>query len=147
MTGRPSKFTTELFDEICERISKGETLASICRDKGIGASTVYDWMAEDKTLAGRFARAREKGFDAIAEQCLDIADDSRSDFVVNGKGDEVFNAEHVQRSKLRVETRLKLLAKWDPKRYGDKLEVGGKLGLSLEQLVQGSMAGQGDEQS
>ena len=33
------------------------------------------------------------------------------------------NAEHIQRSKLRVETRLKLLAKWDPKRYGERQQV------------------------
>lgn len=26
--------------------------------------------------------------------------------------------------KLRIDTRLKLLAKWDPKRYGDKQLVG-----------------------
>jgi hypothetical protein len=31
----------------------------------------------------------------------------------------------VQNRKLRIETRLKLLAKWDPKRYGERVAVGG----------------------
>jgi hypothetical protein len=35
------------------------------------------------------------------------------------------NAEHVQRSKLRIETRLKLLAKWSPKKYGERVQVAG----------------------
>jgi hypothetical protein len=30
----------------------------------------------------------------------------------------------VQRAKLRIDTRLKLLSKWDPKRYGEKLALG-----------------------
>ena len=29
----------------------------------------------------------------------------------------------IQRAKLRIDTRLKLLSKWDPKRYGDKLDI------------------------
>ena len=36
-----------------------------------------------------------------------------------------FNAENVQRSKLRAWARLQLLAKWQPKKYGDKLELTG----------------------
>ena len=39
------------------------------------------------------------------------------------------NAEHIQRSKLRIETRLKLLAKWNPKKYGDKLALEGEIGI------------------
>lgn len=126
MTGRPSKFTPELFDEICERISKGETLASICRDKDLGASTVYDWMAADEDLAGRFARARVKGFDAIAEGTLEIIDEPPPTTAMGGT-----DSGHVAWAKARVETRLKLLAKWDPKRYGDKLEIDAKVDLGL----------------
>jgi hypothetical protein len=64
------------------------------------------------------------GFDAIAEEALEIADDGSNDWMErrrkDGSTEEVVNSEHVQRSKLRIETRLKLLAKWSPKRYGDK---------------------------
>jgi hypothetical protein len=73
------------------------------------------------------ARAREEGFDAIAAMTLEIADDGRNDYMdqLAEAGDELagkFNGEHVQRSKLRIETRLKLLAKWDPKRYGERIK-------------------------
>ncbi len=108
---QPSKYTDALFAEICERLSKGEPLAQICRDEHMPSDrTVGNWRDGDPALASAIARARETGFDAIALEALRIADDKEG--------------EH-QRDRLRVDTRLKLLAKWDPKRYGDKLQVGG----------------------
>lgn len=126
---RPSKKTAKLVQAIVERLSEGEPLAQICRDEGMPAArTVREWQQTDEAVSAAIARAREEGFDAIAAECLDIADDSRNDWMNRAAdaGDEQalqFNCEHVQRSKLRVETRLKLLAKWDPKRYGDRLAV------------------------
>lgn len=143
-TGRPSKFTDELFQQICERIADGEPLRQICRDEGMPSyRAVYDWidadtrlLEKDETkgkalnLSSRFARAREDGHDAIAEETLRIADDASNDWMEkfdkegNNAGWQL-NGEHVQRSKLRIETRLKLLAKWNPKKYGEKVEVSG----------------------
>lgn len=130
LTGRPSTFTQEKADEICERVSKGEPLAPICRDMGIGVTTWYDWLKERPELVESIARARLLGFDAIADECLEIADNATNDWMEKrAREDESLgyqlNGEHVQRSKLRIETRLKLLAKWDPKRYGEKLALGG----------------------
>lgn len=124
---RPSTKTQSIVDEICERLSEGEPLRQICRDEHMPAwRTVYDWMA-DGAISARIARARDLGYDAIAEEILEIADDGRNDYIELLSNGEVtgykVNAENIQRAKLRVETRLKLLAKWCPKRYGDKQEV------------------------
>lgn len=109
--GRPTKRTPEVEAEIIRRISEGEPLAQICREDGMpGLSTVYDWEAKDEALSGAIARARIAGFDMIAQEALAIADDADPDV-------------DVQRSKLRIETRLKLLAKWDPKRYGEMVKT------------------------
>lgn len=125
--GRPSLFTDELAAEIVERLSKGEPLAQICRDDHMPhPSTVRDWQTKDEPFSLAIARAREDGFDAIALECLEIADDGSNDTKLVGEDKhEVCDSEWISRSKLRVETRLKLLAKWDPKRYGDKLAIGG----------------------
>ncbi len=130
-TGRPSLYTAEIASEICARLSKGEPLAQICRDDGMpGVQTVSDWKEKSAEFSVVIARAREEGFDAIAAGCLEIADDARNDFMETMAIDDdtsayKLNGEHIQRSKLRIETRLKLLAKWDPKRYGEKLAIGG----------------------
>lgn len=136
--GQPSKFTPELMDEICERVSNGEPLRQICRDEHMPHwNTVYDWIENDKELTLRFARAREKGEEAIAAECLDIADNGKNDWMEKHGKDSVgyeLNKEHVQRSKLRIETRLKLLAKWNPKKWGEKVDVnhGGQEGNPIK---------------
>lgn len=128
--GRPSLYSDEIANEIIDRLSKGEPLAHICRDEHIPASrTISDWKRSHPEFSANFAHARDDGFDAIALDTLEIADDASRDTKLvtreNGEVVEVCNAEWVSRSKLRIETRLKLLARWDPKRYGDKLAVGG----------------------
>lgn len=104
--GRPTDFSDQIAEEIVRRIATGEPLAKICRDEGIGRTTVYAWREAHPEFSERFARARLIGFDAIAEDALEIADAQRGD---------------PQRDKLRVWTRFQLLAKWDPKRYGEKV--------------------------
>lgn len=127
--GRPSLYSLALGQKICARLAKGEPLAQICRDEGMPAvRTVSLWKESHPEFSAAFARARDEGYDAIAADCLAIADDARNDFMETIAIDEdvsayKLNGEHIQRSKLRIETRLKLLAKWDPKRYGERLEV------------------------
>lgn len=82
-------------------------------------------MAKDPAFSSDIAGARETGFDRIALDALAIADEvTDKDTIRFTRGEEEVempNKEWLMRSKLRVETRLKLLAKWDPKRYGDKI--------------------------
>lgn len=121
--GRPSTFTQAVADAICERLAKGEPLAQICRDEDMPAvRTVSDWKAAHEAFAADFAHAREEGYDQIAADCLDIADETGKDTIYGDNGARA-DTEWISRSKLRIETRLKLLAKWDPKRYGDKMDV------------------------
>lgn len=122
--GRPSKYTPELVESIAERLSQGEPLAQICRDDGMPhPSTIRDWMDERENVSRLIARAREDGFDAIALDALRIADYGENDTFERDDGSEEVNSDVIQRSKLRVDTRLKLLAKWDPKRYGDRMTL------------------------
>jgi hypothetical protein len=120
--GRPSKYSLDISEQIVGRIENGETLASICREEAMPKRrTVYDWMQADADFSARFARARELGADAIAEDALKIADDGQNDTYTDDNGNERTREDVIQRSKLRVETRLKLLAKWCPKKYGEKV--------------------------
>lgn len=125
MGRKPTFNRDEIVPAICERLSKGEPLAQICREAGMpDASTVWDWTVEDKAIAQQITRARNDGFDAIAIHALQIADDASSDYKLDpATGRKVLDSEHVQRSKLRIHTRMQLLAKWDPKRYGDNVQV------------------------
>lgn len=133
-----AKYSEELFAEIVERLSKGEPLMSICRDKGFHRSQVTRWRQAKPEFDAAFLEARDEGFDVIATDCMDIADDGSRDYKPGEQGGYVPDTDHIQRSKLRIETRLKLLAKWDPRRYGERLGVEHSGTMTLEQLVAGS---------
>ena len=133
--GRPTKRTEEIIKRIIEGLSAGTPLTVICKGDGMPHdSTVRDWMAGDSDLSLAIARARETGFDQIALDALAIADNRENDTILTDKGGEIPNSEWISRSRLRVETRLKLLAKWDPKRYGDKItqEISGPDGAPIQ---------------
>lgn len=121
--GRPTEKNQERIQAVIEGLSKGKPLTHICAEIGVCDDTVRNWADNDEQLFRDIARARDRGFDAIALEALSIADDRKNDTILDDDGHELCNKEWIARAKLRVETRLKLLAKWDPKRYGDKPEV------------------------
>ena len=105
---RPSKFSAKIVKTICEQLSAGVPLVEICRASGMPeVSNVWQRKQYRKEVSEAIARAREIGHDVIAARVRQTA---------RGKGD---SCNDVQRDKLIIETDLKLLAKWDPKRYGD----------------------------
>lgn len=111
--GRPKgtvKFRMSDFaEEICAWIAAGKTLRDYCRQEGKpGWDTIYNWAKADAEFGRRFARAREDGQDVMSEQCVELADLQPADQT------------EVQWRRLQIDTRLKLLAKWNPRKYGDR---------------------------
>lgn len=154
--GRLTLYTDEISAEILERLSAGEPLAQICRDEGMPrVRTVSDWKRAHPEFGLAFADARDDGYDAIAADCLRIADTPLPGTIekfewVLVDGDPTNPAikpkrewrcterrveDMIAHRKLQIETRLKLLAKWDPRRYGDRLALNHSGSLTLEQLV------------
>lgn len=123
MAKRQTKRTPEVEERIIDGLSNGVALRVLCRQDDMPAwRTVYDWMRADEEFAAQVACARDLGFEALAEDILDIADNTRA------------ISDHVQLAKMRIDTRLKLLACWSPKKYGTKQDVsiGNKEGETLK---------------
>jgi hypothetical protein len=130
-TGRPSTYSPEKAQSIIEHLSDGIPLREICRMGDMPAwRTVYDWMVKDESLSAAIARARDLGADAIAEDIVQIMD-------ANPQRDEKGKIDPgwVQLQKLRVEGRLKLLAKWNPKKYGERLDLGNADGQAFQVTI------------
>ena len=128
---RALKFQPEDYlPEIHAWIESGNTLRAYCRQPGKPSyGLVYDWLeadakTQDKLESSRFARARELGEQQILQECLDIADTPQVGQIVTSKpdGEETRTLDMIEHRKLRIETRLKLLAKWNPRKYGDKVQ-------------------------
>ena len=126
--GRPTMYTQELADEICEGLALGNSLRTVCRgDRMPSVKTIFNWLRTYPEFLQQYTRAKEESADAMADEVIDIADDATNDWMIrNGKdGSESWqlNGEHVNRSRLRIETRKWLMAKMKPKKYGDKIDM------------------------
>lgn len=127
--GRPSSFTTEIADRICEKLADGESLRTICAEEGMPSKgTVCRWLATNTEFRDQYARAREAQAEFYADEITDIADDGTNDWIEKRSRDGVpigyvVNGEAVQRSKLRVDARKWVASKLLPKVYGDRVEA------------------------
>lgn len=142
--GRPTKFTQQLADLICLRTASCSFgLRKLCEmhDDLPCSDTVYEWRYKYPDFSAQYAAAKLKQADFMAEEILEISDDGRNDWMEklgeDGQGiGWQLNGEHVQRSKLRIDSRKWLAAKLLPKQYGAAAEEPEKKGQSLiEQLI------------
>ena len=125
--GRPTTFSQETALAICERIAQGETLSQVCASPGMPSrATVYRWQEADEDFRATYRRARELQMESWGDEIVDIADDTTLDTVTRvtpqGREYETVDHENIQRSKLRVNTRQWLMARLNPRLYGDKVE-------------------------
>jgi len=108
---------------IADYVSDGKTIKAACRILGITRrQSVYERMKESARFTEMMEAARTAGADAIADDVIDIIDDTTEDVEMTRFGPRA-NKEFIARSKVRAEYRIKLLAKWHPKKYGEKLQI------------------------
>lgn len=129
--GAPTTFTQHIADVICIRIAEGESLREIVKDEDMpDRSTVYDWLLRHPSFADQYARAREEQADTLADEIIAIADeqpeiiavvDKRTGELIEHKLDSAF----LQWQKNRIDARKWTAMKLKPKKYGDKLALGG----------------------
>lgn len=99
---------------------RGKSLAEICAAPGMPSyDTVYEWQKADAVLDQAVIRARERGYEQIALDTLAISDGLKP--VVTADG--IVLQPDTQRDKLRADVRFRLLAKLDPKRFGEAVQM------------------------
>jgi len=106
--GRPTKYSQELADEICSRLSKGETLRKMVLDDHMpDASQIYRWLDSNEAFRNQYAQARVRQADYYAEMIID----------------ESFGAHDAAIGRLRMDALKWASSKIAPKKYGDKIEL------------------------
>lgn len=110
---------------IVSRIAEGEALREVCRSRGWPYSHVARWLSEDDSRRAEYEWALRLWADAVAQETLGVADGA--------------DAESVGVAKLRIETRMRLAARWDRERYGERSAVdvrhGGNVTVMLTQFA------------
>ena len=117
--GRPTLYSEELIDEICERISGGDSLKDICAEDGMPKrTTVFRWLAKYEEFRNLYARAREEQADLIFDEVKEIADSCGRERDETGK----YIPEQVAKARLQADVRKWQAAKLRPKVYGDRID-------------------------
>lgn len=129
-TGRVVK-SEELLEALCGYLSQGGMLLTFAREVGLSRGTLSSWCSKDPRWKSTVAKAREEGVDALAEEALVMSTDplmvediyERYDNDGNLLSKDIKKGDAVYARKLAVTTRLDLLKKWAPEKYGDKVEA------------------------
>jgi hypothetical protein len=138
--GRPpaaqDKLSAMGIEAVCERIAECDPLHKIAEAAGVSKGTLITWLA---SFPDQYARAKEAQADKFAEDILAIADEevtmvkrSKHQYGAKEEDDDetnevevIFDPTAVARNRLRVDARKWLASKMAPKKYGDKVAVGG----------------------
>lgn len=106
--GRPSDFTQEKADEICQMLANGMTLLSICKLPDMPEmTTVHRWLDSNPDFQSSYAHARKLQADAMAEQVIE----------------EAMSSHDAPIGRLRMDALKWFASKMAPKKYGEKVEV------------------------
>ncbi len=130
---------TTILDTICERLSNGEALRTVLKDKDMpSSSTFFIWIDNDEDKSKQYARACANRADAIFDEALEIADTPKEGVVTKIDKDgnkEVTHADMIAHRKLQVDTRKWAAGKLNPKKYGDKLQTEHSGEIEIKQIT------------
>jgi len=130
--GRPVKKPDPVIVEnLLVHVANGGTVRAFCREKhNPSYNTIYRWLDKDKDLMTRFTyTSRFLGARAIAEEALELVD-TIPPVIGDGDNARMDNA-HVNWMRSRADLRLKLLAKWYPQEYGEKVGIDARGDINL----------------
>jgi len=123
MIGRPSSYTPEIGEDICERMANGKGLRAICEDEEMPSrTTVLRWLEKHADFRGHYARARDALLDFYSEEIVRIAFDDSGDFFIED-GKTIVDHAAVQRARLKVDALKWLLSKLGARKYGNNPEL------------------------
>jgi hypothetical protein len=131
---RPTDYNQSIADKICEAISDGKSLREICgADEMPSKATVFRWLGLHKEFSDQYARAREEQAESMADEIVAIVDNATSPLLVdgvpllNGDGNPVLITDTVSiaHARLKMDARKWVASKLKPKKYGDKIGIGG----------------------
>ncbi|MBO6549109.1 MAG: hypothetical protein JJ964_05760 [Rhizobiales bacterium] len=107
--GRPTDYTEEVAEEICEHIAEGKSLNSWINEDSKNRpnrSTIYRWLDKSEDFRNKYIRAKDMSADYHAENILDVAE--RNDLNPNDK-------------RVRIDAMKWVASKLKPKSYGDRV--------------------------
>lgn len=109
---RPSIYTKDITDNICQRIVDGESLRQICKDVSLpNRDTIYSWLQSNKAFSDQYTQARMMQADQFFDEMDEIIRQPMQSMI------------QIQQARLQIDTMKWRLSKMLPRIYGDKVEL------------------------
>ena len=109
MTGRPTDYSEDIADKICDFFAMGYSMRQVCLEKGMPVpSTIYLWLSKHRSFSDKYVCAKADGQECLVDELSEIADK-----VLTGV---------YEPNQARVAADIKKwhITKLAPKKYGDK---------------------------
>lgn len=108
-------YTTEQGAKFCAAVAEGDkSIREICKLKGMPSkSTVFRWLTEVEAFREMYELAKDEQADTFIDEMVAIADKCKVD------------ADAIRKAKLQIYARVEAAQKMKPKKYGQKLALGG----------------------
>lgn len=134
--GRPTGYTESLGARVCELLMQNHTLRQIeARDDMPTRQTICNWLAKHEAFFDQYVRAREVQTLLDEDEIQELAEDSRNDWVERERKGQLvteLDREHLERTRLRIDTKKWLMGKRNAKRFGKSVAVTGKDGGAVK---------------
>lgn len=112
-------YQRDVADTVCELVAQGITVTRACQMMDVSYLLFCDWayVANKEGLAQKIKNAIELGCDALAYQCIAIADTpfAMDEITFAPDGTTTVRKDAIAHRKLQIETRMKLLPLWSRK--------------------------------
>jgi len=135
----------KIIKDLCYDVGTGSSITKACRQANtISKTTFFEWL-KPKGVGGhtkedaerwtnQYAYALNDREDSMFEELLEIGDGNNADVYIDDDGQPKIDGNTVQRDKLRTDLRKWMLARMNPKKYGDKIETIHKGEIKIEQI-------------
>lgn len=117
-------------EKVIKEIERGESMRRACEKVKIQKSVFMRWVKEKEDVRDRYARACEERQSILFDEIIEIADNVQEGKTIkettdskNGRSREVVIGDMIQHRRLQIEARKWALAKMNPKKYGDKVDL------------------------
>jgi hypothetical protein len=111
-------------DKVCELLMLGHPLSWIVKQDGMPSrTTVTGWLMKDEQFKKDYEFARNVQYEYMLDEILEISDDASSDTTYFPDGSKKHDFEHINRARLRVDSRKWALSHLLPKKFGAKTQV------------------------
>jgi len=122
---------------IAEIADTGKSLRSVCEMQGVKPSTFLLWISQFDGLSEQYARAMQVRADTHFSEIVEISDNQQIGIIETSKewGTEIKTADMVEHRKLRIDARKWVIARMNPRKYGDRVELAGDKDAPLQVVI------------